>query len=390
MGQKLSAMKYIKNNKRRVCVLVVSLALCFMMTYVVSFLLSSTEETFQVILLDNTKKIQYVRLAGSSLGIDVEHLDSEEINQRYLERNLSLAKNLKQYEGVLNTFYAQILYVDVTPAIGKWGVEVPLVNKEEVSIILEHCGAKLCEGRMPEQPGELLLDQASMKNNDYHLDDYFEKDKYGEIYKIVGVLDSEGYLGCGIPDDEYPLSSNIVILSDGSILDVTTLLEKEGIYIREGFDYVVDVKTGKEDLKKEVTDVIDKSGNLIYFGVMLLLALALYIVYTMYLRDRRNEWCLYCSIGYSRKEIYHSIIRELLFTFGIAIAIGAGIAMIFVIGLDFAMMKSMGIRCRYFDLETIWEILCAYMFLIGLLQIPIRYALYKIRTIDAMEDDLYV
>lgn len=171
---------------------------------------------------------------------------------------------------------------------------------------------------------------------------------------------------------------------------MTKLLEKEGIFIRDGFDTVVDVKTGKEDLQKNVIDVISNSSNVIYFGVLLVLSLALYIVYTMYLRDRRNEWCLYCSIGYSKKEIYHSILRELGFTFGFAIFIGVVLTMFSVVGLDFGMIRQMGIRCRYFYPEIIVEILCADMFLIGLLQIPIRYALYKIRTIDAMEDDLYV
>ena len=390
MKQKLSAMKYIKNNKRRIAVLVVSLALCFMLTYLVNFLLSSTEETFRIVTVDNAEKIQYVSLAGSSLGMDVEHMDQEEIHQLYLEKNLQLAENLKQQEGVLEAFYTQVLYIDVKAAVGEWQAEIPLVEKGQVPVILEHYGTKGCEGRMPEHPGEIVLDRAAMKNGDYQLNDYFDTESLDDTVKIVGILDSESYFGCGIPSEKYELSTSIVILSDGSIQDVTKLLEKEGIFIRDGFDTVVDVKTGKEDLQKNVIDVISNSSNVIYFGVLLVLSLALYIVYTMYLRDRRNEWCLYCSIGYSKKEIYHSILRELGFTFGFAIFSGVVLTMFSVVGLDFGMIRPMGIRCRYFYPEIIVEILCAYMFLIGLLQIPIRYALYKIRTIDAMEDDLYV
>ena len=390
MEQKLSAMRYVKNNKRRVAVLVVSLSLCFMLTYLVNFLLSSTEETFRIMLVDNTEKIQYVRLAGSSLGIDVEHVEQEELHQLYLEKNLELTEKLKGYEEVSEAFYAQILYNEVKAAIGEWQGEIPLVEKEQVPIILEHYGTKVCEGRMPEHPGEIVLDRACMKNGDYELNDYFDMESLDDTVKIVGILDCDSYFGCGIPSEEYQLSTSIVILSDGSIQDITTLLEQEGIFIREGFDTVVDAKVGKEDLQKEVIDVIGKSESVIYIGVMLLLSLSLYIVYTMYLRDRRNEWCLYCSIGYSKKEIYRSILRELFFTFGLAVVIGAGLTMMLVVGLDFGMIRPMGIRCRYFYPETILEILCAYMLLIGLLQIPIRYALYKIRTIDAMEDDLYV
>ena len=80
MPQKLSAMKYIRNNKRRVSVLVVSLCLCFVLTYLTQFLLSSLEETVTPIVMENTKKIQYISLAGSSLGLDVEHLEDGELS----------------------------------------------------------------------------------------------------------------------------------------------------------------------------------------------------------------------------------------------------------------------------------------------------------------------
>ena len=109
----------------------------------------------------------------------------------------------------------------------------------------------------------------------------------------------------------------------------------------------------------------------------------------MYLRDRHNEWCLYCSIGYSRKEIYSLVMRELLFVFGIALVIGIGLAAAAVVAIDFFMLTPQGLKCKYFYPDAIVEILCAYVLLVGALQIPIRYALHRIRTIDAMDDDLY-
>ena len=388
MKQKLSAMKYIKNNKRRVAVLVISLALCFVLVYLVNFLLSTTKETFEIMAVENAKKIQYVTLAGSSLGIDVEHVDGEELNRQYFEKNLELAEKLKEKEGVLDAFYTPILYIEIRPAVGAWQAELPLVTKEQLPVVLKHYGTKVCEGRMPEQPGELVLDRASMKNCGYELNDYFDIENLDTAYKIVGVLDCDSYFGCGIPKEEVAFRYSIVLLSDGSIQDVKKLLEEEGIFARESYDNVVDVKEGEKQIKKEVVDVIDDSIQIIYLGVLILLSLSLYIVYTMYLRDRRNEWCLYCSIGYSREEIYHSILRELSFTFILGLVIGAGLTVASVIGLDFGMIRPLGIKCRYFYPNTVAEIFCAYTLLFGLLQIPIRYALYKIRTIDAIEEEL--
>ena len=387
--QKLSAMKYIKNNKRRVAVLVVSLCLCFVLTYLTNFLLMATEETFRVCCIDNVKTMQYAYLAGSSLGIDVDNLSDEEIGIQYKEKNQALASNLKKYEGVKEVYYTDVLHLNVAAVIGEWTVEVPLVEKEQLAVLSEHYGIKLCEGRMPENPGEIVLDKAAISNSGYRINDYFDEETCDKAYKIVGILDSESYLGYGILTEDYSPVKMITILSDGSIKDLSKLLEKEGISVRDTFDNIVDVKQGEILLKQEVTDVIGTSINIVYIVIIVLLSLALFIVYTMYLRDRHNEWCLYCSIGYSRKEIYHSIMRELLFSFGLAVGMGLALIVISVVAIDFTMLSPAGIKCRYFYPQTLVEILCSFALLLGVLQIPVRYALHRIKTIDAMEDDLY-
>lgn len=389
MKQKLSAMNYIKNNKRRSSVLIVSLALCFVLIYLTNFLLSSTEETFRVITVENTKKIQYVNLAGSSLGIDVENIEDEELENQYREKNLELVEKLKKYDEIENVYYSQILYIEVWAVIGSWYVEMPLVEAEKVSEILEHFGTKVCEGRMPENAGEIVLDRASMKNGGYRLNDYFRSEDYDTAFKIVGILDSDTYFGCGIPSEEEEMFNMITILSDGSIDDVSKLLKKEGIEVRKGYDEIVDVKSGKKSLQKDVIDVISTSTNIIYICIIVLISLSLFIVYAMYLRDRHNEWCLYSSIGYSRKEIYSLVMRELGITFFISFAIGVVLTAISVVVIDFVMIEAQGMKCRYFYPSTVGEILSAYILLIGALQIPIRYALNRIKTVDAMDDDLY-
>lgn len=81
--------------------------------------------------------------------------------------------------------------------------------------------------------------------------------------------------------------------------------------------------------------------------------------------------------------------RELLFTFGAALVLGGMLSLTAAFVLNAVMMVPQGLKCRIFHPKTIAEILCIYAFLLGILQIPVRYALCKIRTIDAIEDDLY-
>ena len=388
MTQNLSAFRYIKNNKRRCAVLIVSLGLCFVMTYLTQFLLSTTEESFRPILLENTKKLQFIQIAGSSYGLDVDNTNQEEFNRLWNEKNHELAKKLETHRGIKKAYNAQILWAVIAPAVGNMTYEIPLVEKEEIPVILEHFGAVLSEGRLPENPGEIVLDGATMKNQGFTLNHYFDETNYGKNFKIVGIIDCSSYFGCGIPSDNNRQSSRIIVLSE-DIQDISSHLKQEGIEVRENYDSIVDYSWGEEFFYNEITAVLGTSSSYIYVGIIILLSVSLLIVYTMYLRDRRNEWCLYCSIGYSKTTIYFSIIRELLFNFTAALLIGIVLIAAAQWILYAVMIEPQGLKCKYIHWKTIGQILCTYMLIFGILQIPVQYALFKIRTIDAMEDELY-
>ena len=387
MPQKLSAMKYIKSNKRRTSVLIVSLCLCFAVTYLTNFLLSTNTESFRALFEYTPKHIQYLSIAASSFGLDVQNLSNEELIPLYTEKVSGLMESLKEHKEIKEVYYAECLYSGVYPLVGSMSYEVPLVEKDEVPVILEHMGATLVEGRLPEQPGEIVLDSATVKNRDhYTLGGNFYTDT--DHFRIVGIIDCETYFGCGIPHPELPRSTAIVVLSEG-IDDFAPILAGEGIHIRENYDTVQDYNYCQKMYEEEVLTAISDSTNYVYLGITLLLFIALFIVYTTYLKDRRDEWCLYCSIGYSRKTIYFSILRELLFTFVAALLAGAVLIGISEVILYFTIVEPSGLKCRFFYPDVLFEILCTYVLLFAFLQLPVRIALWKIRTIDAMEDDLY-
>jgi len=387
MPQKLSAMKYIKNNKRRTSVLVVSLCLCFVVTYLTNFLLSTNTESFRTLFEYTPKHIQYLSIAASSFGLDVQNLSNEELVPLYNEKVSGLMERLREHEGIKEVYYAEYLYSSVYPLVGSMSFEVPLVEKDEIPVILEHMGATLTEGRLPEHPGELVLDSATVKNKEhYTLNGSFYTDT--DLFRIVGIIECDTYFGCGIPHPDLPRSAGIVVLSKG-IDDFVPILAEEGINIRENYDTVQDYNYCQKMYEEEVLTAISDSTNYVYLGITLLLFIALFIVYTTYLKDRQDEWCLYCSIGYSRKTIYFSILRELLFSFVAALLIGAILIGISEVILYFTIVEPSGLKCCFFYPDVLFEILCTYVLLLGFLQLPVRIALWNIRTIDAMEDDLY-
>ena len=86
---------------------------------------------------------------------------------------------------------------------------------------------------------------------------------------------------------------------------------------------------GEKKLQDEIIDTISGSTNFIFAGIMVIVAILVVIVNISYMRDRRSEWCLYSSIGYSRKAVYYSILREMLFVFVTALLTAAVVSIIF-------------------------------------------------------------
>ncbi len=389
MEQKLSAMRYIKNNKRRVSVLAVSLGLFLVLTYITNILLSCCQVSMEKLVVGNASKMQIVSLRPETLGVDPE-LPYEELWEQYEAKTDELTEKIKTYDGVEDAFHANWMYTYITPVIGTMSMEVMLFDSvDRVKQLNEYMGATLIEGRLPENGDEVILDKKTMLNNDFAIGDYFVEQVGGQYGKIVGVVECENYYGCGIIKENFTTGSDgIVVLSDIENIK-TAILEKEGIHIVEDKDQVIDKEYAERFLDKEVTRSITTAGDLISAIVIIVLTVALFVVYSSYIRDRRNEWCLYCSIGFSRREIYFSIMRELLITFGLAISGGSVITVVMAFAMKHIIVDPNGILCNYINPDAIVTIACVLLFLLACLQIPVCLAVSKIKSIDAIEDDLY-
>ena len=380
-SQKLSPMRYIRNNKRRVSVLVVSLSLCIAIIYVVNFLVMTTDAMSRNVFLD-TRKLSCI--IGFTLNFEDDEYadkDNDELKKIWNDIYRENAQKLDQEENIVKAIPFYPVNIQISPPIGTLGFNLPFIDTENADVLLEHMGATIIEGHLPEKPYEIALDKATMLNRGFSVGEKIND------FTITAILKCDYYFGYGIIGNERYNGLNI--LTKECVEDATTLFPLIGREYNKDTDLLDDYNTFMHyyemDVKKQLVD----STKYIYVGIFILLFVSLFVVYTTYLRDRHNEWCLYCSIGYSRKSIYLSIIGELLFTFIGAILAGTVITTAMVFILDALMMSPKGMMCQYFYPDKILEILCAFVLFFGLLQLPIRYALYKIRTIDAMEDDLY-
>lgn len=387
MSQKISAFYYIKNNKRRVSVLVTSLAMFFIVTYISMFLLSATSETFEDILTETSRYIQYITLDSDDLEFingstqeAPEDIYMEAVNKKYGE----IKGSLRKCKGIKETFIVQTEYTYIASLVGDYYVEIPMLSKTDMEKVLKHMGAVLADGRLPDNAGEVVLDSKMVKNHGYKLGDGLSQN--GDV-KIVGIINCDYYFGCGIADGNNTfLNPMICVLTDGTVRDLKNIIRKNGVILDNSV--FVDLKDGETKLQEEIISAISSSTSIIFAGIMVVIAILVVIVSISYMRDRRSEWCLYASVGYSRGAVYFSIMRELLFTFVAAFLISVIVVIILMSLLNALLISGLGLQCKYFLPDTFIEILCAYIAIFGILQIPARLEIFKIKTIDAVDDDM--
>ncbi len=388
MSQKLYARTYLKNNKKRVATLIISLTLCVALNYLTSFLLGVSTETVKPICYDITRRMQYISYTDMNMlvGDDAEYETFEEAMDLYNAEVEKLGQKIEnECDKVEKVFAAQSIDACLNALFATWFFEGALMDSKDVAEYLDLYDAELIEGRLPQGEGEVVIDSATMKNNGYSIGDPVD---YYTLYTIVGVVESDLNLICGTPHPDDTSEKRLFIFSEG-IDDLKEELGKIGLTLDRDYVYWTDYVTQTEDFQKNMVDAIEGSTQIVYVGIVILMCIALSVIYITFLRDRHSEWCLYASIGYSRKAVYLSIMRELLFTFIASLVIGAGITALSVWLIDILYLVPHGLGCDYFNGEAIKDVLLDFLVFFAILQIPVRYALYRIKTIDALGDDLY-
>lgn len=386
MKKGISAVKYIRNNKRTCFVLIIAFALTIMVMYVINFLLSATKESFKTIMLEMPKKVMYANLSDEAYGINEEDFAThEEYVDKYQETVEETENKMRALDGVKFVKRAQKIDTKYAGIIGMVVYETPLLEKEEIKCYIDHFNAKLIDGKMPEEPGDVLVDKNVFENRHYEIGGYYMKDFYGETFKVCGVIESDYMICVGIPNGFTNSGWYTVICIDEPITQFKDIAEKLDLNISETED-IIDANDYRAFYDDDVVKSIDSSMDIIILVVMIFLAISVIVAYVSFMRNRVSEYCLYSSIGYSKKSIYAMMMREMIIIFAAGIIIGAMIAGVIVIFLNKTAVEPMGLIGKLVDLNQISKIMTAIICIIGLLQIPAVMTINSIKTIDMIED----
>lgn len=386
MKSKLSALKFVRNNKKQVWVMMIALALTFMTMYIMNFLFLTTEESFQALFLEQPKRVAYLALSPDTMGVEQEaYATDEEYNLAIDNAREKVVADIKAHEGISDAVFTQTASAQYQGIIGQVGYDFPLLSKEQIPKYMEHMGATLIEGRLPENDGEILVDQKVLKNRKMKIGGYFNEQGFGQTFKVVGVLESD-YMTCvGTPMGYTNSGWYIVVLCDEANSDMAKVLKDIGITPTE-YDTIFDSVDWAQMYQEMVTEQLDAALLAILIVVIIFLAISILVAYISFMRSRVNEYCLYTSIGFGRKDVYGMMMREIFIIFGISIILGAALTIVIMIYLGKFLLEPLGLIYKYFYPEHLLRIVAAFVAIIGLLQIPISVTVNNIKTIDRIEE----
>ena len=382
MKSNLSAWNYVKNNRKNVATMVVGLALSFAAIYIVHMLLMTSVESFKPMALKQPKKMGFFDLSRATL--DEAAVPGAE-NGTAEEKLEVILTALRETDGIDSVLRRQTLRTDYRAVVGELSMKVPMYGADEIPAFLKHVGATLTDGRLPEEEGEMLVDEVVLKNMKAKIGDWYLPDRYGEVFKIVGTIKSEGMYCTGIPKGGVNNGWYHVVLYDEDHSDLKAVLREYGIETGAE-DTIDDAATNREFFQKDCVDLIFNVVKAISAIVMFFLGVTMLIAYVSFLRNRVNEYCLYASIGYSRFEVYGMMMREMLLLFlsGLVAGILAAIPMCYIFRK--AIIDPRGLVSPLLYPDKILEISVLLLFIFGIMQIPLLLCIRGIKTIDMLED----
>ena len=373
---KLSPWPYIRNNRVRTTVLIISLSVFMLMIYCVNYVIGGIGEPFYQSDVAPYDRMQLVASKLDMNGADYE--TDEEYLMEAWNRARSACASIPRQDGVVDAKAFAWQDVPLNSVIGSTSVDCFLFeDAKDCEEYLSHMDAKLVSGRMPEKAGEIVLEKRLINNhkNDNDLMKYM-----GDNYEVVGTVKSDYYLAFGIAQPGENDINELLLIEPGSQVNPKEAFEQSGYETSWFRDKAKALKNHEESIGAMGTVQTLLTA---VSGALLLICVS--VVLSLHIMDRHSEWCLLHSIGFSTGEIYVMALKEILICVAISVVTGTVLSALTVIGLHTFLYEPIGVAIKLWRGDAIPRILVVFLALIGVAQIPIFTGMRKIQTIDAIE-----
>ena len=299
----LSALFYSRNNKKKLIAMVISIGLSISLIYVIQFLVYGAKHG-----------TDYTDLNPLSVYSEISRQGDEPIHGDMIN---CIVTN-EYTERVIPRIRQQTFYYPIT---GRCAVSVFSLNQEDMTYMMDKLGLTIKEGRLPKNNrDEIVIHDRLLKNKGLKLGDEIgypvnEKEKSIEkTYKIVGVLDGASMIALtSLSAQKYDsgLYENgmLVFHKEGKRSQSNSFLSflpKDAVYIQT-YQKVYDSQ------QKDLQD-IQRYMNILV--VLLIIVISITMGNSSYIHtfQRRYEYALLYSIGYSPLWILRKTIKEVFLT----------------------------------------------------------------------------
>ncbi len=397
--QGLSAWFYLKNNKKRAAILILSFGLYFALLYVVQFFLYPSTYMYEVIAVQGAHRIQSGYINGlddlnevMNLGMDMSLWEPER-GTAYEELVAEINKGTDRFAEILqaegtteHVFICNSYGIGIDSFAGINYYDAPMLTGEELVTFVEYLDLNLIEGRLPEAPGEFLMDERMAKNTGFSVGEPL----YDKATKLVGLVKYDTYVAVGIDfeEEKYP-DRMLYLLNNGSIPDLKQYFAEFGLQAGTEQLSTIQIYADKVNAAKAVEESAQELQMpllVMSYSIAFVLGLTVFFVYRLHVQDRYTEWCLYRSLGYSEREVYSLAFREFSICMGCSVGLAVVLSVVLCL-LGGMLMQTKGMFYKYILPDTFLQILGIGMLLAGVMQIPVVVAMQKVKTIDVMEEE---
>ena len=358
----LSIKYYIKNNKQRLLPLIVSLTVFIIMLYSMAFILEPSGEILRKILLVQAERFQIIYNDSQINGVG------------------PLKRDLSKVQAVDDVLPCVPVHTNVDTILEKLSLGlIYLVDKKDIQTFLDYASADITHGRLPEESNEVVVDELYAKNQNLSLGDTMES-----RLTIVGLLKSDCYLIAGVSDNARQ-SHCVAVLSSGENMDYRQILEDLGYDMEE-----LEIKDSisQRELYQKHADAEYGIYFLLKTIAVIVVIICLMVLFSLYIHDRQPELCFYYSIGFSKKDIYFSVLRKLLLIFGVSIVGAFSITLAVYFLIRIFIITPNGLSSVFVMPREILRCLSCLFLIFASLQPSIFFAMQKINTVDSLEEEM--
>lgn len=370
----LSALFYSRNNKKKLIAMVISIGLSIALIYVIQFLVYEIKHG-----------TDYTDLNPLSVYSEVSMQGDNPINGVIIDRILT-----NEYtEKVIPRIRQQTFYYPIT---GKCVVSVYSLSQEDMTYMMDKLGLTMKEGRLPQNnKDEIVMNDRVLKNKGLALGDEIgyqlnEKEKHLEkTYKIVGVLDGSSMMGLTSLsgqkyDSELYEKGMLVFHKEGKRSQSNSFLSflpKDEIFTR----------TYQKAFDSQQKDVNDIKRYMNILVVLLIIVISITMGNSSYVHtfQRRYEYALLYSIGYSPLWILWKTIKEVFLTCFLGYLVGMASTMLIAGIMYLTLFYPQGLIMKLFLPDALLQTLIIPIFVSLFCILPISRMLRRVDPINIIE-----